>query len=73
MGIPPDFFSIVSAPGTVVKPGRCTVYRTHFVIYFYKIKLGGVSMIVRIIRQLFRFRHLLPEDLPVDAEFEVLE
>ena len=30
-------------------------------------------MIVRIIRQLFRFRHLLPEDLPVDAEFEVLE
>lgn len=30
-------------------------------------------MIVRIIRQLFRFRRLLPEDLPVDAEFEVLE
>ncbi len=30
-------------------------------------------MIVRMFRQLFRLRPLLPEDLPVDAEFEVLE
>ena len=30
-------------------------------------------MIERILRELFRFRPLLPEDIPVDAEFEVLE
>lgn len=30
-------------------------------------------MIERIIKELFRVRPLLPEDIPVDAEYEVLE
>lgn len=30
-------------------------------------------MIARILRELLRFRPLLPEDLPMDAEYEVLE
>ena len=30
-------------------------------------------MIERILRELLHFRPLLPEDIPVDAEFEVLE
>ena len=30
-------------------------------------------MIVRIFKELLRFRPLLPGDLPLDAEYEVLE
>ena len=30
-------------------------------------------MIVRILKELLRFRPLLPEDLPVDAEYEAVE
>lgn len=30
-------------------------------------------MIVSILKELFRLRPLLPEDIPVDAEYEILE